>query len=298
MTPRYSTQRDSERCCRHGAISPAGLRQCPARGLPQRRQVAVLKGSPGGKGRRAHRVTGGCRCGRTLFLVLTRVSVPEWRISAQARCDTCPLFERPARALRITRNPLCRWRRPSLTAVAGPPLPPPEPLPDVSTATPFRSASGELTSSCPTCGRVRLSVHIMTAHARRFRPGVIIACEGLPCGCYNGFTVLLTGASRAGRHRSCQSCKQARHAGGTNAGIQYGPGFSSTASSQTPRAADSPTDHGRLRLIHCGNAPLLEIGTVTVCDCLSPHDGILATFVRTALALLTLYCSSKKTNRG
>ncbi|RNC43662.1 hypothetical protein TcCL_NonESM06689 [Trypanosoma cruzi] len=28
--------------------------------------------------------------------------VPEWRIPAQARCDTCPLFDRPARALRIT----------------------------------------------------------------------------------------------------------------------------------------------------------------------------------------------------
>ncbi|ESS63501.1 hypothetical protein TCDM_08649 [Trypanosoma cruzi Dm28c] len=55
-----------------------------------------------------------------------------------------------------------------------------------------------------------------------------------------------------------------------NAGTRDGPGFSATASSRTPRAADSPTDHGRLRLIHCGNAPLLEIGTVTVWDCLSP----------------------------
>ncbi|EAN80729.1 mucin TcMUC, putative, partial [Trypanosoma cruzi] len=36
----------------------------------------------------------------------------------------------------------------------------------------------------------------------------------------------------------------------------------------------------------------LGTGTATVCDCPGPHDGILATFVRTALALLTRYCSS------
>ncbi|RNC31735.1 hypothetical protein TcCL_Unassigned05733, partial [Trypanosoma cruzi] len=89
---------------------------------------------------------------------------------------------------------------PSLTAVTGPPLPPPEPLPDVNTATPCRPASGGLTSSCPTCGRVRLSVHSMRAHAGRAQTGVIIVCEGLPCGCHNGATVFLTGASRAGRH--------------------------------------------------------------------------------------------------
>ncbi|EAN86281.1 hypothetical protein Tc00.1047053509545.60 [Trypanosoma cruzi] len=59
-------------------------------------------------------MTGASRCGGTPFLVLTRTSVPKWRISAQARCDSCPLFGRPARALRITRNPLCRWCR-SLT---------------------------------------------------------------------------------------------------------------------------------------------------------------------------------------
>ncbi|KAF5216071.1 mucin TcMUC [Trypanosoma cruzi] len=113
----------------------------------------------------------------------------------------------------------------------------------------------------------------MRAHARRAQPGVIIVCEGLPCGCHNGSTVFLTGASRAGRHRSCQACRKARHAGSTNAGTRDGPGSSATASSETPLAADPPTDHGRLCLIHCGNA--LVVGNMD-CDCVglpSPHDG-------------------------
>ncbi|ESS55125.1 hypothetical protein TCDM_13420 [Trypanosoma cruzi Dm28c] len=135
----------------------------------------------------------------------------------------------------------------------------------------------------------------MRAHARRAQPGVIIVGEGLPCGCHNGATVFLTGASRAGRHRKCQSCQEARHAGSTNAGTRDGPGFSATASSRTPRAADSTAEHGKLRPVHCGNA--LVLGNRD-CDCVGlPQpvcDGILATFVRTALALLTLYCSSKK----
>ncbi|EKG00971.1 hypothetical protein TCSYLVIO_008060 [Trypanosoma cruzi] len=139
----------------------------------------------------------------------------------------------------------------------------------------------------------------MTAHARRAQPGVIIVGEGLPCGCRNGATVFLTGASRAGHHRSCQACQQARHAGSTNAGIQYGSCPSATASSRTPRAADSTADHGKLRPVHCGNA--LVVGNRD-CDCLGlPQpvcDGILTTFVRTALALLTLYCSSKNKSRN
>ncbi|PWV20667.1 hypothetical protein C3747_5g745 [Trypanosoma cruzi] len=48
----------------------------------------------------------------------------------------------------------------------------------------------------------------------------------------------------------------------------------------------------RHRLIHCGNALVVGNWTATVWDCPSPHDGILATFVRTALALPTRYCSS------
>ncbi|KAF8291723.1 hypothetical protein TcBrA4_0099490 [Trypanosoma cruzi] len=44
-------------------IPPAGLRQCLARGLPHCSEATALEGCPGGKGRRAHRVTGACRCG-------------------------------------------------------------------------------------------------------------------------------------------------------------------------------------------------------------------------------------------
>ncbi|EKG07922.1 hypothetical protein TCSYLVIO_000944, partial [Trypanosoma cruzi] len=132
----------------------------------------------------------------------------------------------------------------------------------------------------------------MRAHAGRAQPGVIIVCEGLPCGCHNGATVFLTGASRAGRHRSCQACQQARHAGSTNAGTRDGPGSSATASSQTPRAADPRRTTGDSAPSTAGMPSSLRIWTATVCDCPSPHDGILATFVRMALVLLTRYCSS------
>ncbi|RNC52385.1 mucin TcMUC, partial [Trypanosoma cruzi] len=137
----------------------------------------------------------------------------------------------------------------------------------------------------------------MRAHARRAHPGVPIVGEGLTCGCQNGATVFLAGASRAGRHRSCQACQQAGHAGSTSAGTRDGPGASATASYRIPRAADPTTDHGRLCLIHCGNA--LVVGNMD-CDCFGlPQparrpvcDGILATFVRTVFALLTRYYNS------
>ncbi|RNC32904.1 hypothetical protein TcCL_Unassigned04448 [Trypanosoma cruzi] len=96
---------------------------------------------------------GACRCGEDSIPGTTRTSCHERRLCAKARCDSCPLLDMPAHALRIKNNPLCRWCRPFLTEVNGPPLPPPEPLPDVSTANPCRPASGGLTFSCPTCGR-------------------------------------------------------------------------------------------------------------------------------------------------
>ncbi|RNE96807.1 mucin TcMUCII [Trypanosoma cruzi] len=67
---------------------------------------------------------------------------------------------------------------------------------------------------------------------------------GLTCGCRDCFIVFLAGTSCAGRHRSCQACQQARHAGSTNADTRDGPGSSATASSQTPRAAhpDGPRE--------------------------------------------------------
>ncbi|ESS55852.1 hypothetical protein TCDM_12651 [Trypanosoma cruzi Dm28c] len=110
----------------------------------------------------------------------------------------------------------------------------------------------------------------MRAHARRARSGVIIVGEGLACGCHNGATVFLTGASRAGHHRSCQACQEARHAGSTTRVLEMDQAF------------PPPPHHGRHGLLiprrNTGNsAPStagmpssLEIGTVTVWDCLSP----------------------------
>ncbi|RNC56416.1 putative mucin TcMUCII [Trypanosoma cruzi] len=219
-------------------------------------------------------MTGACRCGRDSIPGTTRTSCHEWRLCAKARCDSCPLFDRPACALRITSNPLYRWCRPSLTAVTGPPLHPPEPLPEVSAANHCRPASDGLTSSCPTCSRVRSFVHNMRAHARRAPPGVPIVGEGLPCGCHNGASVFLTGASRTGCHRSCQ---QVRHAGSKNAGIREGPRENSFHPLQKcPR---------RLELV-------MRVFGVREPARRHFSDGMLATFVRTALALLTRYCNS------
>ncbi|RNC36881.1 hypothetical protein TcCL_Unassigned00119 [Trypanosoma cruzi] len=117
----------------------------------------------------------------------------------------------------------------------------------------------------------------MRTHARRAQPGVIIVCEGLPCGCHNGATVFLTGASRTGCHRIRQACQQARHAGITTAGTRDGPGASATASSQTPRAADPRRATGDSASSTAGMPSSLGIWTATVCDCPSPHDGPFAT---------------------
>ncbi|RNC52869.1 mucin TcMUC [Trypanosoma cruzi] len=131
----------------------------------------------------------------------------------------------------------------------------------------------------------------MRAHARRAQPGVPILREGFTCGCHNGATVFLAGASRAGRHRICQACQQARHAGSTNAGTRDGLCPSDTASSRTPRAADPRRTTGDSASSTAGMHRRWEFGLPQparrpVCD------GILATFVRTALALLTHYYNS------
>ncbi|RNC38627.1 hypothetical protein TcCL_NonESM12108 [Trypanosoma cruzi] len=89
----------------------------------------------------------------------------------------------------------------------------------------------------------------MRAFAGRARPGVPMVEERLACGRRNGGTVLLTGASRTGRHRYCQACQQNKHAGSTTAGTQYGTGSSAAAASQTPRAAD-PHPHGQRETPH------------------------------------------------
>ncbi|EAN85613.1 mucin TcMUC [Trypanosoma cruzi] len=255
-----------------------------------------MEGCPGGKGGRAHRVTGACRCGEDSIPGVDPDIGPRVAALRTGAMRLLPTLRQACTRPADHKEPSVSVA-PSLTAVTGPPLPPPEPLPDVSTATPCRPASGGLTFPCPTCGRVHFSVHSMRAHAGSAQPGVIIVCEGLPCGCHNGAAVFLTGASRAGRHRSCQACQQARHAGSTNASTRDGPGSSATASSRTPRAADPRRTTGDSASSTAGMPSSLGTGTATVCDCPSPHDGILATFVRTVLALLTRYCSSIQPNK-
>ncbi|EKF29468.1 surface protease GP63, putative [Trypanosoma cruzi marinkellei] len=44
---------------------------------------------------------------KTLFHLSTRTLWPDSRLCAQARCDSCPLFGGPARALQTTSNPFC-----------------------------------------------------------------------------------------------------------------------------------------------------------------------------------------------
>ncbi|KAF8279994.1 hypothetical protein TcBrA4_0099170 [Trypanosoma cruzi] len=84
--------------------------------------------------------------------------------------SSCPLLGRPARALQITGNPLCRRCCPSQTEETGPPRPPPEPPPGVSTAPPRRTTSSRSTSPCPSCSSVFSSVHNMKAHAPTHYP--------------------------------------------------------------------------------------------------------------------------------
>ncbi|RNC46152.1 hypothetical protein TcCL_NonESM04047 [Trypanosoma cruzi] len=76
-----------------------------------------MEGCPGGRRIRAHRTPGARRCRKKqkTFLVSRQTSGIESRLCAQVRCDSCPLLGRTARALRITRNPLCRWCRLFLT---------------------------------------------------------------------------------------------------------------------------------------------------------------------------------------
>ncbi|EKF99752.1 hypothetical protein TCSYLVIO_009324, partial [Trypanosoma cruzi] len=131
--------------------------------------------------------------------------------------SSCPLLGRPARALRITSNPLCWWCRPSHTEEAGPPRPPPEPPPGVSTAPPRRTTSSRSTSPCQSCSSVFSSVHNMKAHARRTNSETPIVAEGLTCGSCDSSTVFPTSASRAGHYRKCQACQRAKDGQRTSA---------------------------------------------------------------------------------
>ncbi|EKF28830.1 hypothetical protein MOQ_007408, partial [Trypanosoma cruzi marinkellei] len=152
-------------------------------------------------------MTGALRCGEDSVPGVRSDIVPRFAALRKARCGSCPLFDRPARALQITSDPLCRWRRSFLTEEAGTPPPLPCPLPDVNTASPCRPANGGLASSCPICGRVHSSIHNTRAHARHARPGVPIVDEGVTCGCRDGTTFFVTSVLRAGQYR------RGKHAG-------------------------------------------------------------------------------------
>ncbi|EKF99460.1 hypothetical protein TCSYLVIO_009620, partial [Trypanosoma cruzi] len=77
MTLRDPTQRESGHCCRHGAISPAGLRYCLAHGLPftavRRRNWKDAQEEREGAHTAQQTASGAAR---TLFLLLTRKSAP------------------------------------------------------------------------------------------------------------------------------------------------------------------------------------------------------------------------------
>ncbi|RNC40207.1 hypothetical protein TcCL_NonESM10339, partial [Trypanosoma cruzi] len=106
--------------------------------------------------------------------------------------------------------------------------------------------------ACPTCSAWRSD-----------------SLTGLTCGCHNGASVFLTGASRTGRHRKCQARRQVRHAGSTSAGTRDGPCPYATASSQTPRAADPTTDRSRRMCMRwslvCRSCLLLPLPSVCWC---------------------------------
>ncbi|EKG01186.1 hypothetical protein TCSYLVIO_007829 [Trypanosoma cruzi] len=208
-----------------------------ARGIPCRRQGVVLEGIPGGKevAHTARQALVGVA--RAVFLVCRQTSGIESRHSAQIQCDSCPFFDRPARALRITSNSLCRWCS-THTEETGPPRLPPEPPPGVSTAPPRRTTSSGSTSPCPSCCSVFSSVHNMKAHARRTNPGTPIVAEGLTCGFCDSSTVSPTSASRAGHHQKYQTYQRAKDGQRTSASSNDSRSPSAIPLLQPPPAAE------------------------------------------------------------
>ncbi|RNE95047.1 uncharacterized protein Tco025E_10217, partial [Trypanosoma conorhini] len=172
----------------------------------------------------------------------------ESRLCAQARCDSCPLFGRLARALQITSNPHCRWRCPS-TEDNDAPQPPLEPPPNVRTVPARRMMRGRPTPAGPVCCRVFVSVTNMKLHARRVHAGVPLPQKGLQCGyCGNG-KLFLTSASRAGHYRKCQAYQLAKSARGTVAEGPEDPRPYGILTAQNPQADVTP-DGPRETLSH------------------------------------------------
>ncbi|KAF8286914.1 hypothetical protein TcBrA4_0024610 [Trypanosoma cruzi] len=69
----------------------------------------MLGGCPGGSRRRVHRTTNVFRCGEDTTPDLLADIGHRIAPLRKVRCNSCPHFGRPARALRTTSNPLCRW---------------------------------------------------------------------------------------------------------------------------------------------------------------------------------------------
>ncbi|KAF8277767.1 hypothetical protein TcBrA4_0111760 [Trypanosoma cruzi] len=172
--------------------------------------------------------------------------------------------------------PLCRWRRPFLYR-GDPP----------ASASAGTSSTRKRRNSLSTSER---RIDILLLNLRQGAP-VCPQYDGTRPKCSVWRSDSLTGPpmrmpqwrqrllGKRPEHRSppkIQACQRATHAGSTNAGTRDGPCPYATASSQTSRAADSTTDHGRLRLIHCGDAASLGIWTATVWNCPSPHEGLFA----------------------
>ncbi|RNC48670.1 hypothetical protein TcCL_NonESM01329, partial [Trypanosoma cruzi] len=148
------------------------------------------EGCPGGKERRADRVTGARRCGKDSIPGVDPDIVPRvaaLRTGAMRRLPTLrQACTRPA-----------DHKQPIMSVVPFIPhtqeegllRPPPEPPPGVSAALPRRKTSSRSASSCPSCGSVFSSAHHMKAHARRTNPGTPIVAKGLTCGFCDSSTV-------------------------------------------------------------------------------------------------------------
>ncbi|RNC52476.1 hypothetical protein TcCL_ESM10278 [Trypanosoma cruzi] len=211
-----------------------------ARGLPCRRQGAILEGSRGGRRSRTHRTPGARRCNRNPIpgvqadighRIATSCAVAMRLLPTPRQIDTRPAdYKQPFTSVVL---PLPH------TEETGPPRPPPEPPPGVSTAPPRRMKSSGSTSPCPSCSSVFSSVHNLKAHARRTNPGTPIVAEGLTRGFCDSSTVFPTSASRAGHYRKCQAYQRAKNGQRTSASSNDSRSPSATPLLQ-PRPAAEP----------------------------------------------------------
>ncbi|KAF8278484.1 hypothetical protein TcBrA4_0113020 [Trypanosoma cruzi] len=215
-----------------------------------------MKGCPGGKGRRAHRVTGAFRCGED--------SIPG--VDPDIGPRVAALRTGAMRLLPALRQACTRPAdHKELSVSVAPSLPDCGDRP--ASASAGTSSRREHRKSLPTSER---RIDVLLPNLRQsalVRPQYEGTCRTCSAWRYNS----LRGPPMRmpqWRHRLLNRCLAHRSppklpsvpAGNTTAGTRDGPGSSATASSRTPRAADSTAEHGRLRLIHCGNVPSLGTG--------------------------------------